>query len=146
MERLTKREMIELKNGQKIVSCNYEDDECNDHCMYGYCKWVKKALKKLKEYEDAEEQGFLLRTPCKIGETVWDIDMKIPCAYRITGFSFGTGEDYIDEPVTEKEIVFYYRSSSGSITGSFAISEIGKTIFLTKEEAEAALERMNENA
>lgn len=103
---------------------------------------ISELIKRLTEYEDAEEQGLLIRTPCKGGETVWDIDMKIPRAYRITGFSFGTGEDYIDEPVTEKEIVFYYRNSSGSITGSFAISEIGKTVFLNREEAEVALERM----
>lgn len=135
MERLTKRgkEGVAYWNGANGV--HYSDNQGN---IYG------NAITKLAEYEDADEQGFLLRTPCKIGETVWDIDMKIPCAYRITGFSFGTGEDYIDEPVTEKEIVFYYRSSSGIITGSFAISEIGKTIFLTKEEAEAALERMSE--
>lgn len=34
--------------------------------------------------------------------------------------------------------------SNGSIVGSFASSEIGKTVFLTKEEAEQALKQMGE--
>ena len=100
------------------------------------------ASKKLCEYEDAEEQGLLLRLPCKIGDTIWDNDYGKPCAYAITGFSFGAGEDYIDEPVSLKEVVCYYSNYSGSITGSFAVSEIGKTVFLTRKESEQKLKEM----
>ena len=103
---------------------------------------VKSLKKKLKEYRDLEEQGLLLRLPCKVGDTVWDNDYGKPCAYTITGFSFGAGEDYIDEPVSLREVVCYYSNYSGSITGSFAVSEIGKTLFLTKEEAEHKLKEM----
>jgi hypothetical protein len=42
----------------------------------------------------------------------------------------------------EEEIVFYYENSNGSITGTFPISEIGKTVFLNREEAEKKLEEM----
>ena len=97
---------------------------------------------KLREYEDLEDQGLLLRLPCKIGDTVWDNDYGNPCAYTITGFSVGTGEDYIDEPVSSKEVVYYYSNYSGTITGSFAVSELGKTVFLTQAEAEQKLKEM----
>ena len=97
--------------------------------------WLQ-AYFKLKDYEDLEEQGLLLKLPCKVGDTVWDNDYGKPCPYTVTGFSFGTGEVYIDEPVYLKEVVYYYSNSSGSITGSFAVSEIGKTVFLTQSEAE----------
>ena len=97
---------------------------------------------KLRKYEDAEEQGLLLKLPCKVGDMVWDNDFGKPCAYTITGFSLGTGEDYIDEPVSEKEIVYYCSNSSGSITESFAAIEIGKTVFLTQTEAEQKLKEM----
>lgn len=80
--------------------------------------------------------------PCKVGDTVWDNDYGRPYAYTITAFSFGECEAYIDEPVTTKEVVFYYVNSSGSITGSFAESEIGKSVFLSKSEAEARLEEL----
>lgn len=99
-------------------------------------------VQKLGEYEDLEEQGLLLRLPCKVGDAVWDSHYGKPCAYTITGFSFGAGEYYIDEPVTEKEVVCYCSNSNENITISFAVSEIGKTIFLTQAEAEQKLKEM----
>lgn len=96
---------------------------------------LQNVLDKLGAYEDADEQGLLLRLSCKVGDTVWDNDYGRPCAYTITAFSFGECEEYICEPVTTKETVFYYANSSGSITGSFAESEIGKSVFLNKSEA-----------
>lgn len=105
--------------------------------------WAMANLREtLKKYEDLEEQGRLVKLPCKVGDTVWDNDCGRPCAYTITAFSFGECEEYICEPVTTKEVVFYYTNSSGSITGSFAESEIGKSVFLTKSEAEVKLKEL----
>lgn len=105
----------------------------------------QQLIDKLAYYEDLEEQGRLIKLPCKVGDTVWDNDYGRPCAYTITAFSFGECEEYICEPVTKKETVFYYANSSGSITGSFAESEIGKSVFLNKSEAEAKLEELRGN-
>lgn len=97
---------------------------------------------RLKAYEDKEEQGLL---PILMqNDTVWDIDWGKPKSWRITAFSFGSAGDYIDEPVSANEMVYYYENYGGSITGSFASSEIGKSIFLTEAEAEEALARMKE--
>lgn len=106
------------------------------------CEQLAEWLEKSKEYQQLEEQGRLIKLPCKVGDTVWDNDCGRPCAYTITAFSFGECEEYIDEPVTTKEVVFYYANSSGSITGSFAESEIGKSVFLSKPEAEAKLKEL----
>lgn len=103
------------------------------------------VLQKLTEYEDLEKQDRLVKLPCKVGDTVWDNDCGRPCAYTITAFSFGECEEYICEPVTTKEVVFYYTNSSGSITGSFAESEIGKSVFLNKSEAETKLKELRGN-
>lgn len=105
--------------------------------------WAMADLReKLKEYEDLEEQGRLVKLPCKVGDIVWDNDFGRPCAYTIIDFLFGECEEYICEPVTTKETVFYYVNSSGSITGSFTESEIGKSVFLNKSEAEAKLKEL----
>lgn len=131
MERLTRRSA----NGTGVYatpSGEHIEWENNRH----------NVLQKLADYEDLEEQGRLIKLPCKVGDTVWDNDCGRPCAYTITAFSFGECEGYICEPVTTKEVVFYYANSSGSITGSFAESEIGKTVFLTKSEAEAKLKEL----
>lgn len=106
------------------------------------CEQLAEWLEKSKEYQHLEEQDILVKLPCKVGDTVWDNDCGRPCAYTITAFSFGECEEYICEPVTTKEVVFYYANSSGSITGSFAESEIGKSVFLNKSEAEAKLKEL----
>jgi hypothetical protein len=106
------------------------------------CEQLAEWLEKFKEYQQLEEQGRLIKLPCKVGDTVWDNGCGRPYAYTITAFSFGECEEYICEPVTTKETVFYYANSSGSITGSFAESEIGKSVFRTKSEAEAKLKEV----
>lgn len=142
MERLT----IRSKNSDMIW---FKDSE-NGNARLEPCEMTshhsRMALVKLATYEDSEEQGSLIKLPCKVGDTVWDNDYGRPCVYTITAFSFGECEGYIDEPVATKEVVFYYANSSGSITGSFAESEIGKTVFLTKSEAEAKLKELRGGA
>lgn len=100
-----------------------------------------KAAEKLATYEDLEEQGLLVRLPCKVGDTVWDNDFGYPESYEIKAFSYGYCDSYV-EPDIEDQIIFYYENYSGSITGAFPMSELGKTVFLTHEEAEKKLEEM----
>ena len=138
MERLTIRD----KNGEAHMICKQMcgdyGHQCDGQIDVDMCQRYV-AFDKLAEYEDLEEQGLLLKLPCKVGDTVWDNDYGKPCPYTVTGFSFGTGEGYIDEPVSLKEVVYYYSNYSGSITGSFAVSELGKSVFLTQAEAEKKL-------
>ena len=104
----------------------------------------KDCFTKLAQYEDLEEQSLLLRLPCKVGDTVFDNDFGITVGYEVTGFSFGDmNEDDCDDKVKVfNQIIVYYKNSKGSITGSFAVSELGKTVFLTQAEAEQKLKEM----
>lgn len=108
--------------------------------------WKNDCVKKLAEYENAEEDGRLVVLPCKVGDYIWDIDFGRPCAYEVTGFSIGNlNDDYCDDEVMIfDEVITYYSNSNGSVTGNFAASEIGKSIFLTRKEAEKALKEMEE--
>lgn len=139
MERLTDRN----------ADGNYFYPKCFEKCdglgasrKCDNCEITTSICEKLGKYEDLEEQGRLVKLPCKVGDTVWDNGFGRPCAYTITSFSFGECEEYICKPVTTKEVVFYYENSSGSITGSFAESAIGKSVFLNKSEAEAKLKEL----
>ena len=102
---------------------------------------VAEWLEELKSYKEAEEQGLLVRLLIKIGDMVWDNDFGHPASYEIKAFSYGYCDSYV-EPNIEDEIIFYYENYNGSITGAFPMSEIGKTVFLTREEAEKKLEEM----
>ncbi len=91
--------------------------------------WAMADLReKLKCYEDAEEQGLLLRLPFKVGDKAYIIvekDISKQTIQRVT-----IGSDKILEFCTRKR--------------GFAISDIGKKVFLTSEEAEAKLAEMEE--
>jgi hypothetical protein len=143
MERLTERYKDPIANTVLIKECG--DKICKNICddiEYDCSKCgLEKALEKLADYEDLEEQGLLVKLPCKVGDMVWDNDFGYPESYEIKAFSYGYCDSYV-EPDIEDEIIFYYENYTGSITGAFPMSEIGKTIFFTREEAVKKLEEM----
>ena len=149
MERLTLDEAI--KYIKEVVCKNRKNKEKNTivipnsfissaDCAEKY-EQVAKWLKELKSYKEAEEQGLLVRLPCKVGDKVWDNDFGHPESYEIKAFSYGYCDSYV-EPDIEDQIIFYYENYSGSIAGAFPMSQFGKTVFLTREEAEKKLEEM----
>lgn len=129
MERLTLEEEIthimkvavqlELDN-EKIRSENY------------------KLLQELKTYEDLEEQGLLVRLPCKVGDTV----------YRVNA---GAKQPII--PMTVSEIHFLCYKNERAVRfdtigkedmgeSCYRLEDIGRIVFLTHEEAEKKLEEL----
>ena len=94
MERLTNRfdycEFIECKwrdsELAKVDKCKFFDATSRDKCH------EKAVYEKLREYEDAEEQGLLLRLPCKVGDTVWCLEENECVGYVFIAIS---GEHYI---------------------------------------------------
>ena len=89
------------------------------------------AAEKLARYEDLEEQGRLITLPCKIGDTVWNIRWWDD----ITKTRVIDGETYFRHIMKHK-----VTKSQFSL---FDYEELGKTVFLTKEEAEAALKEVD---
>lgn len=133
MERLTER--------SKNTSMVWFKDNENSNMLLEPCEMSshnsRMAIEKLATYEDAEEQGLLLRLPCKVGDTVYaflstcnyftecqinKIELK-PTLYGNTC--------YFLEPIGHR----------GCLYRCFE-DDFGKTVFLTKEEAEAKLKEM----
>lgn len=97
------------------------------------------VLNKLGGYEDLEEQGLLLRLPCKVGDTVYIVGDKYPAFIETIVI---TEDNHI-----MFEFVEFYRSYEITEvwdSGGFESEDIGKTVFLTKEEAEAKAREMEE--
>ena len=131
MERLTERYKDSIANTVLIRECGDKlcKDICDDiECDCSKCE-LEKALEKLADYEDLEEQGLLVRLPCKVGEKLWCIVDSAIRELRVHHFdmpAFGT-----------TDIVFRY--ADGFKLERF-VGEIGKTVFLTREAAEKKLE------
>lgn len=127
---------------------DYSDDECTyiigvgnktceEFCKYVVdgCKncYIQQVFKKLADYEDLEEQGLLVRLPCKVGDILFRINkgarnpiikMKVS---RITIISKSYNIKAIEEDRGE---VF------------FSDDVIGIKVFTTSEEAEKKLEEL----
>lgn len=84
MERLTLDEAI--KHAKEVADMNYNDAEkfdSNDsveNYMKANCikcaeehEQLAEWLEELKSYKDLDEQGLLVRLPCKVGDTMYDI-------------------------------------------------------------------------
>lgn len=98
--------------------------------------WAMADLReKLKDYEDLEEQGLLLRLPCKVGDTVYAI-------------GFNNNRPFVYEAIIlsilliGKEIVFNVKVDEFEINSQLENSMFGKTVFLTQAEAEAKLKEL----
>lgn len=118
-------------------------DYCQLHCDFGKekdCLFKDKSkcyennmYNKLREYEIAEEQELLLKLPCKIGDIVYSVTRNFISEYTICSI-----EKY------NEGFFFNWRCEKGiyiNVRG-FTDYDIGKTVFLTKEEAEQALSEM----
>ena len=137
MERLTKT----YSDGTHGAADNLQ---CGEN-SYAYKGLLLEALGK---YEDLEEQGRLLRLPCKVGDAVYvvtspfnvfddieyDENMKdeVYESYVSSVSFYESGEQYrIYAKVTNHFIGVYFREC-----------DFGKIVFLTKNEAEAKLAEM----
>lgn len=121
MERLTQW----IDDGERIYAVPCMELKNNGH---------QKCCDKLASYEDAEEQGLLIRLPCKVGDIVYQITRNFISTYRIRNFiHYNNGNIFFDWECINGIYV--------NVQG-FRIDDVGKTVFLTREEAEAALERM----
>ena len=101
-------------------------------------EYLYPAIEKLADYEDLEEQGLLVRLPCKVGDTV----------YRVNA---GAKQPII--PMTVSEIHFLCYKNERAVRfdaigkedmgeSCYRLEDIGRIVFLTREEAEKKLEEM----
>lgn len=115
MERLTERE-------RNVDGTGVAKEEITDGLLKPF---ADKILTKLAVYEDLEEQGLLVRLPCPIGTTVWDI-----CGMDIR-------ENVLSGIKCGKDGKQFLWANHDEWLG-----ELNDLVFLTREEAEKKLEEM----
>ena len=122
----------EILTWKELAEAAYAFIFLNEYKSLGTIDHISELLK-------AEKDGRLVVPPCKVGDTVWIKGDKFPAEIeeiRITddGVYFAYVE--YDKGYEETEVWD---------NGEFTLSDIGKTVFLTREEAEKALEGNNES-
>ena len=130
MERLTKRGFLGITyNERRNNMCSTYCDNCSKGA--GDCDTIKDMINRLAELEDLEEQGLLVRLPCKVEDSLYCIvngEVK-----KLKVHSFGVPAFGITD------IEFKYVDGFKILR---FIGELGKTVFLTREEAEKKLEEL----
>ena len=96
------------------------DDELWESACEPDCEEIDAVYRKLKEYEDLEEQGRLIKLPCKVGDTVYHVVQG-----RIV-------------EVSNVDLFF--------LLLSVAENRFNNSVFLTKSEAEAKLKELRDGA
>lgn len=141
MERLTKRGH---KKQTLLIgtSCNYGYMSYDCQLEEGK-KLLKLALDKLAEYEDLEEQGRLLKLPCKVGDTVYCIFNRYTrCTFSNEEFDEYSCQGCEYECDSKKE---NYVQDMKAYSLDWIVTNLknfGKTVFLTKSEAESKLKEL----
>lgn len=114
--------------------CAFEPKQkCSD------CKYQYEANKRLAEYENAEEQGKIIVLPCKFGDKIYYIRPAFMTEYYESdyeGFCKHYGNGY--NKILDWKIC--YREFS---VNDFDFMKIKHDIFFTKEDAEKALQEIN---
>ena len=136
MERLTDRN----------ADGNYFYPKCFEKCdglgasrKCDNCEITTSICEKLGKYEDLEEQGRLIKLPCKVGDKIFldfagfgkDIDKFTVKDFHLDCFEDGETILFCD-----------YESNDKTLSGQIDVTEFGKTVFLTKAEAEAKLKEL----
>ena len=113
----------------QIKGCdNFTCEEiCNNVLNCGFCP-ISEAINKLAEYENLEEQGLLLRLPCKVGTKVYAIN-------RIIDYGEVGDESIYCYSIIEREFQIYMMMDYGKLV-------FGRNVFLTQAEAEKKLKEM----
>lgn len=142
------------------VSNEVFDDEMMENLMYGINDmqglialfyrnmWAMADLReKLKYFEDLEEQGLLVKLPCKIGDTVYQIPSKVNYDLNVLHGYDANNRVYhqkVSKIVLDGEYWYLECDKDREYgTGRICLDRsFGETWFLTKEEAEKALKEM----
>lgn len=128
MERLTKTYSDETHGASDSLPCGENS--------YDYKNLL---IEKLGKYEDLEEQGRLIKLPCKVGDKIFldfagfgkDIDKFTVKDFHLDCFKDGENTLFCD-----------YESNDRTLSGQIDVMEFGKSVFLTKSEAEAKLKEL----
>ena len=141
MSRLTER----FSNGQAGAYW------CGDNCKYDYkycdpddgnCPALCDIFEKLAHYEDLEEQGRLMELPCAIGSTIYEIaHSRHILEVEVIRFDTKEVQPYLSRGANVPEHIHVRYNGYHK---RFFTKDVGKTVFLTKAEAEAKLAELKE--
>ena len=119
----TEMEPEQCENAKVIIESAFSDDTSKSE--------------RIRELLKADKDGRLMVLPCKVGDRLYEVTgRKTISVYKVKAIRVELFGLFIEGDIVEG---FVWQSLSG-----INAEEIGKTVFLTREEAEKALEAMKD--
>lgn len=112
---------------ERLVDNIYSFKGKVEECENTYLLAVQK---KLKDYEDLEEQDRLIKLPCKVGDVVWNYSYFGLRDYKVKYIGF------------DKDGLLYIDCDGVTYGFRCYLKDFKDKIFLTKSEAEAKLKEL----
>ena len=107
-----------------------------DDCIERKAQALGVEPSRLRELAEADKDGRVVVLPCKVGDTIYFAHAHPILRYTVTGYEMGNaGISQVHSKHVDKETGLTFNFT-------FRPSSIGKTVFLTREEAEKALQEM----
>lgn len=135
MERLT----IRNEMGVAVLKTPYMCDRCGENIYRLGDYGNGEPIEKLATYEELSEQVKRIILLCEVGDTVWSITST-------ANYSLGTYQEIPLIHPQEKKIVSITISRNGILyhvkNRTYSEYDFGKSVFLAKEQAEAALKEI----
>ncbi len=117
----------------------------NFYKMYGEFCLLESALKnygshdRMKELSEADKEGRVVVLPCKVGDTVYFVNAKQILEFAVVGYAVDeTGISWVHSEHVDK--------TGHTNERTFSPDRFGKNTFPTREEAENALQKMEDKA
>lgn len=114
-----------MKLSERFINAINEDSIISGENAHA----IEDAINFIRKYEDAEEQERLVILPCKVGDVIW----------------WKNGHRIVDCHIVEVQIsadqfeVIFKFGPYLNLKAGARFEDFGKTVFLTREEAKAAL-------
>lgn len=124
MERLTYRTELGVSI-DKQEDCPTCSICCDCDIPPRKCRYISDALEKLAKYEDLEEQGRLVKLPCKVGDTVYVISM---------GKIISLVVEEISTFYVKNEKIINVKCQNADIFRNYIEREFGRVAFFPKED------------
>ena len=91
---------------------------------------------RLRELAEADKDGRVVVLPCKVGDTIYFARAHPILQYKVTGYEMG------EASISQVRSKHVDKETGLTFNFTFRPGSIGKTVFLSREEAEKALHEM----
>ena len=104
---------------------------------------LNKEIEKLEYYENLEKKGLLKIFPCKVGDTLYSLENENVIEAEVLSVEYQCEAE--NHGVFIRERITINNDIEG-FSKKIDFSEIGKTVFLTPEEAEEKLKKIEKTS